>query len=210
MMRHQKSHRRGLRVITGALVIGALAATGLVAAPAASAHPSYRSTSLGTTTVTTVDGIATTLIRAGVLPLPVLPRTGFGVSLRGGLTVSYGFPIVSNTADLGAGTGDILHAGGVRFVSHRASLEIGRFDIDLAAGKVFATEVNFAPARIAVLDLDLSGLSVGTGRDGSTVLSGITATLDGAAAGALNATFGLALPTDGSLEFATAKVVLRG
>lgn len=213
MMRHEKSPRRGLRLVGSAVVIAALGLTGLVAAPAASAHPTHRSAqsaSLGTTTVTTVDGIATTLLKAGILPLPVLPSTRFGVSVRNGLTVSYGFPIVSSTADLAAGTGDILHSGGIRFVSRKASLEIGRFDIDLAAGKVFATEVNGQSARIAVLDLDLSGLSVGTGRGGSTVLSGITATLDGAAAGALNATFGLALPTDGSLAFATARLVLNG
>ena len=71
--------------------------------------------------------------------------------------------------------------------------------------------MNCKPAKITVLDLDLTGLKVGTGRCGSTVLSGITATLDGAAAGALNATFKLALPTDGSRQFfGMSKVVLKG
>jgi hypothetical protein len=184
--------------------------TGRGTASAHSTHRSHHSASLGTTTVTTAKGIAATLVKAGILPLPVLPKTGFGLSFRGGLTASYGFPITSSTADLASRTGDILHSGGIRFVSRKASLEIGTFDIDLAAGKVFATEVNYAPAKIAVLDLDLTGLKVGTGRCGSTVLSGITATLDGAAAGALNATFKLALPTDGSRQFGISKVVLKG
>jgi hypothetical protein len=212
MTRHARRSRSGARPIISALVLLALAALGLVSAPVAGAQPARPTAApvLGTTTVSTVDGIAATLIKAGVLPLPVLPQTGFGLSFRGGLSASYRFPITSSTADLATGTGDLLHSGGIYFVSRRASLEIGKFDIDLAAGKVFATEVNFAPARIAVLDLDLSGLKVGSGAGGSTVLSGITAKLDPAAAGALNATFKLALPADGSLKFATAKVVLRG
>ena len=59
-----------------------------------------------------------------------------------------------------------------------------------------------------MLDLDLSKLTVGS-RNGSTVLSGIALRLDPAAAGALNATFGLALPTNGSLTFGTAAITLR-
>ena len=60
-----------------------------------------------------------------------------------------------------------------------------------------------------MLDLDLSKLTVShSGRD--TVLSGIVAKLDPAAAGALNSTFGIALPTDGSLTFGTARVRLAG
>ena len=58
-----------------------------------------------------------------------------------------------------------------------------------------------------MLDLDLSGLQVKTTRH-RTVLTGITVKLDPAAAGALNATFGLALPTDGSLVFGTARVAI--
>lgn len=93
-------------------------------------------------------------------------------------------------------------------MSFRGKLEIGKFDIDLAAGKIFATQVNFEKARIAVLDLDLSGLKVTT-RHGATVLSGIIVKLDPAAADALNATFGLSLPNDGSLVFGSATVTLR-
>ena len=110
--------------------------------------------------------------------------------------------------DLAGPSGDILHSGGIYFTSLSKHLEIGRFDIDLAAGKIYATEINFKPGRIAVLDLDLSKLTVGS-RNGATVLSGIILRLDPAAAGALNATVGLALPTNGSLTFGTAVVTLR-
>jgi hypothetical protein len=200
-----------IRAITAAVVAAGVVFAGLVApAEARSEHHRHEHRSgLGSTTVTTAPGIAGALIGAGVAPLPVPPRTGFRVSFKDGLAVSYRFPITSNTANLAQGSGDINHAGGILFVSGKAKLEIGKFDIDLAAGKIYARQVNFAPARIAVLDLDLSGLQVRTGRDDSTVLSGIGLDLDPVAAGALNSTFGLSLPTDGSLRFGTARVVIK-
>ncbi|MEO9139254.1 MAG: hypothetical protein ABI345_09330, partial [Jatrophihabitans sp.] len=119
-------------VITAAIATAAAATVAL--APGAQARPAPHwnshsshstSSSLGTTTVTTGRGIAATLLRAGIAPLPLLPRTGFGVSLRHGLQVSYAFPITSSTANLGTASGDILHAGGIVFASRKASLEIG-------------------------------------------------------------------------------------
>ena len=191
-----------------ALTASTLAAMLTTTTPAAAAPAGQHATRLsGTTAVTTAPGIAATLLRAGVLPLPV-PPTGFAVGYRHGLTVTYGIRITGGNPDLAGPSGDILHSGGIYFTSLRKHLEIGRFDIDLAAGKIYATEINFAPGRIAVLDLDLSKLNVGS-HNGATVLSGIGLRLDAAAAGALNATFGLALPTDGSLTFGTAVVTLR-
>jgi hypothetical protein len=212
-MSSQSSLPKARRGLVAALIAICLAVVGLIAAPGASAHPRYgwhpgHHRSLGTTTVTTAPGIAGTLLKAKILPLPV-PDTSIGVSLRHGLAVSYGFPITGNTANLTAGTGDITHSGGIDFVGRSASLEIGRFDIDLAAGKIYATQVNFASARIPVLDLDLSNLHVAT-HHGCTVLTGISLNLDPAAAGALNSTFGIALPTDGSLTFGSAVVSING
>jgi hypothetical protein len=184
----------------------------LAAAPASAAtvhQQSHRDTLRGTTTVTTAPGIATTLIHAGVVPLPV-PPTQFSVRFSGGLTVSYGFPITGGNPSLSPLAGDIFHVGGIDFVSVRGQhLEIGKFDIALSTGKIYATQVNFAASRIAVLDLNLSHLKV-CHHGNATVLTGITLRLDPAAAGALNATFGLALPANGSLVFGTATVVLRG
>ncbi len=157
--------------------------------------------------MTTAPGIATALIRAGVLPLPT-PGTRARLASLVPLTVAYGFPITGGQPNLSGPSGDIDHAGGVNFVSRRAHLEVGRFDIDLAAGKIFARQVNFAAARIPVFDLDLSHLTVAT-TGGRTVLSGITLRLDPVAAGALNATFGLKLPTDGSLTFGHAQVAIN-
>jgi hypothetical protein len=203
---------RGLGALTGVLALGAAAVLAAPAADARTAAVPHRtaavSSALGSTTVTTAPGIATTLLGAGILPLPVLPRTGVRLSFDNGLRVAYTFPITSSTADLASASGDINHAGGIWFVGRRSTLEVGRFDIDLAAGKVFATQVNWAPARAALLDLDLSGLRVSTDH-GRTVLSGIGLNLDPAGATALNHTFGTSLPTDGSLRFGSATVVLR-
>ncbi len=212
-----RSHGRRILVSATTALIGLGFAVPLaLAAPASAAtthHPAsasqHASSRLrGTTTVTTAPGIAATLIKAGVLPLPTV-GTRLGVPSLSPLKVSYGFPITGGHPDLSGPKGNIDHSGGIRFVSSRARLEIGRFDIDLAAGKVFAREVNGAPGRIAVLDLDLSGLKVRTSGD-DTVLSGIVVRLDPAAASALDATFGLGLPTDGSLVFGTARVALDG
>lgn len=206
-----------VRLLAGMIGLG-LAATvavapGATAAPTAARHlPAARaaaSTALGTTTVTTAPGIATTLLSAGIVPLPLLPRTGVKLIFGDSIRVAYSFPITSSTADLASATGDILHAGGISFVSAKAQLTVSRFDISLADGKVYATRVNGAAAKVALLDLDLSKLKVTTTSTGATELSRIGVNLDPAAAGALNATFGTALPTDGSLVFGTARVTLR-
>lgn len=189
--------------LVGMLLVGLIA----TAAPASAATNARASHLSGTTAVTTAPGVAGTLLRAGILPLPV-PPTGLGISIRHGLAVTYRFPITGGNPDLAGPSGDIRHSGGINFISRRGHLEIGRFDIDLAAGKIFATQVNFAPARIPVLDLHLSGPKV-TSRDHATVLTGIIVTLDPVAAGALNSTFGLTLPTDGSLRFGSAVITLR-
>ena len=210
--------RRLLATATTLLALGVLgqlvaagpasAATTHAARPTLASAAAAHQRASGTTTVTTAPGIATTLLRAGVLPLPTA-GTRLGVASFAPLKVSYGFPITGGHPDLTGPSGDVLHSGGINFVARGAHLEIGRFDIDLAAGKIFARQVNFAAARIPVLDLDLSHLTVST-PGGITVLSGITLRLDPAAAGALNATFHLALPTDGSLVFGTGRVALDG
>lgn len=199
-----------LRGVRTKLVLGVtgVALAGLVATAApAAASPHTSSTLRGTTAVTTAPGIATTLIGKGVLPLP-LPGTGIGIGFSGGLTVTYKFPITGGNPSLSPLGGDIFHSGGINFVSFRGHLSIANFDINLPTAKVYATKVNGAAARVPILDLNISGLKVTTVR-GATVLSGIKLYLDPAAAGVLNSTFNLGLPTDGSLLFGSATVTLR-
>ena len=190
-----------------ALMSSVLALVVSTAGPAA-ATPAHTTSLSGTTSVTTAPGIAGTLIGAGVIPLPV-PGTSFSAGYHRGLQVTYGFRITGGNPDLAGPSGDILHSGGIYFTSLRGKhLEIGKFDIDLAAGKIFATQVNFAKTRIPVLDLGLANLKVTT-KGKTTTLAGVSLKLDPAAAGALNATFGIKLPADGSLTFGSAVVTLR-
>jgi hypothetical protein len=203
----------GSALLSAGLLIPLLGAAPASAATTHSARPAHvtsathRQQLSGTTTVTTAPGIASALLGAGVVPLPT-PGTRLSIASLSKLTVSYGFPITGGNPDLAGPSGDINHSGGINFVSRAAHLEIGRFDIDLAAGTIFARQVNFAAGRIPVLDVDLSHLAVSTvGR--RTVLSGITLRLDPVAAHALNATFGLALPADGSLVFGYARVAIN-
>lgn len=206
---NRKRLRRGPLAV---LFVTLLALLGFAMAPAASAAPRTASATtaktLGTTTVTTAPGVAEALLKSGIVPLPA-PGTTFGVKYRNGVLVSYGFPITGSTADLTAGTGDITHSGGIVFVGKGKTLAVQDFDIDLAAGKVFATTVNGAAARVPLLDLDLAKVRVGMVGT-TTVVSGVGLELDPVAAGVLNSTFGSTLPTDGSLVFGTATIRIRG
>jgi hypothetical protein len=201
----QRGFRTKLTLLITTMVLASLAA---VATPAAAAPRTATRGSLhGTTAVTTAPGIATAMLSKGVVPLP-LPKTGFSLNFAGGLTVTYSFPITGGNPSLSPVGGDIFHAGGIYFVSLRNRLAISDFDIDLAAGKVFATKVNFARQRVPILDLNLAGLKIST-KGGATVLSGIRLYLDPVAANVLNSTFHLGLPADGSVLFGSAKVTLR-
>ena len=206
-------HTRSRTPVVIALLAMLFAGLGSLVAPGASAAPTqagHRVSGLsGTTAVTTAPGIAGTFVRAGVIPLPVHPAS-VRIGFDHGFSLTYGFPVTGGNPDLDRGKGHLLHSGGIDFVGVGGSrLEIGKFDIDLAAGKIFAREVNFESNRIPVLDLDLSKLRVSV-RHGATVLSNIGLYLDPVAASALNTTFDLGLPEDGTLLFGKGRVTLRG
>ncbi len=196
---------RFLTVLTGVVTAGLLVAG---PASAGTAPASHQHSLKGSTSVTTAPGIAAALLSEGVVPLPV-SKTGFKIGFTGGLSATYRFSITGGDPSLSPAGGDIYHSGGIDFVSASGKyLEIGDFDISLNTGKIYATQVDFATARIPVLDLGLSGLKV-THHGDETILTGITLRLDPVAAGALDSTFHLALPTDGSLVFGSATVILR-
>lgn len=191
------------------VAVSTAALAGLVATAApANAAPSTHSASTlrGNTAVTTAPGIAVTLIRNGVLPLPILPRTGFSLGFNGGLTATYRFPITGGNPSLSPLGGDILHAGGIDFVSLRGGhLAVSNFDIDLNTATVYATKVNGASARVAILNLDASTIQVAS-KNGATVVT-VKVTLAADAAAALKQYVGLNLPA--GLPFGTAVVTLR-
>jgi hypothetical protein len=195
-----------VRAIRRAAVLGSIGVLSLgIAASQASAAPV--AVQGGKTTVTTAPGIATALLRNGVLPIVTRPGK-VGVVFRGGLALTAAFPVTGGAASLDPLGGQVLHKGGIKFVNLRTgkSLEVGDFTIDLSAGQLTG-RVNRGSARVAVFDLDLSQASISV--EGSTVtFTGVRLKLTSAAAGALNSSLGTNLFA-GGLFFGTAKSTVR-
>jgi Htaa len=190
--------------LTATMLAGGLAGAGTAAAAPDTATP-LRS---GTTTVTTGPGIATTLLRNGILPLATPPgRQGFGYG-RGGLTTSFSFPVTGGAVDLATLAGTITHRGGITFVNLRSGkrLAVSDFVIDTRTGTLTA-RVNRTSTRIAVFTLDLSAATVDAA--GTTVKVGnIDVRLTAGAADALNQALGTHVFADG-LDLGTARTTLR-
>lgn len=200
---------RSSRTIAAVAVTAAsLAGGAALAAPADAVTPAHTDSGLhGYTEVVTAPGIASTLVGAGVVPLPV-KTTRYGVSGSGAdAQATYRFAIRGGNPNLSVPKGDIYHRGGIDFASVSAQLAVTGFDINLKAGKIYATSVGYKHAKVALLDLDLSGAQI-TKHNGRTTIADVGLKLDPVAAGVLNQTFGLDLPTDGSLVFGTGTVVV--
>lgn len=201
------------RVLRTVALAGVAAAALFVAGPAgtASAAPAAptAATALtgGTTTVTTGPGIASTLLRNGILPLATPPgRQSFGYS--GGLTTSFSFPVTGGAVDLGTLAGTIEHRGGITFLNVRngKKLTVSDFVIDTRTG-VLTGRVNGTDTRVPVFTLDLSAATV-SAKGKKVTVRNIDVLLTEAAAGALNQTLGTHV-FSGGLDLGTARTTLR-
>src|SRR3712207_6720162 len=106
--------RLGLRRVLAVAVV-AFAGIGLMAAPAQATNGKGTETKLsGRTTVVTAPGIATRLLRNGIVPVVTSPGK-FGIRYNGGLAVSASFPVTGGEVALNPPSGDILHRGGIKF-----------------------------------------------------------------------------------------------
>ncbi len=192
--------------VTGALAT-ALVTTAL--SGSATAAPSTATPLVGgTTTVTTGPGIATTLLRNGILPVATAPgRQSFGYG-RGGLTTSFAFPVTGGAVDLTTLAGTIKHRGGITFLNLRngKKLTVSDFVIDTRTGTLTG-RVNRTATRVPVFTLDLSAATVSAaGRQ--VAVGNIDVRLTATAATALNQTLGTHLFTAG-LDLGTARTRLR-
>lgn len=197
MIRHAL---RRLTVITTVAVVTA----GLAAGPAAAAPAAVTG---GRTTVTTAPGIATTLLRNGIVPVVTAPGRA-GVTLNQGLRVKASFPVTGGAVQLEPLAGQVTHRGGIKFVNLRTfkALEVGNFTIDLNTGQLTGA-VNRGATRVPVFDLDLSAASIEV-RGSTVVVSNVGLDLTAVAATALND----ALRTRvfaGGLRFGTAGSKIR-
>src|SRR2546430_8280540 len=80
----------------------------------------------GTTTLTTVPGLAGALLGAGIAPIATAPGTE---SLLSGARLKFSFPVTGGRGDPSPLTGSIKHPGGILFVntSNGGSVHVSRF-----------------------------------------------------------------------------------
>jgi len=210
-----------MRVFKRVAVIGVLA--GLVAGPVAGTT-SASAASLGIraphgahqvrltggdTSVTTAPGIAAALLGHGIVPIATLPGTEGAQVGRGGVAVRFSFPVTGGWLNAAELRGTIWHSGGILFADLPAGKQIlvSNFVISVHQGLLTA-EVNGNPkVRVPLLRLNLAHATIRSGRH-YVRISGIALTLTGAAASALDATFGTNLFKSG-LELGTASTLLR-
>ncbi len=195
-----------LRTAVVVAAVSAAALTGLASPASAEAAAPTRLTG-GTTTVTTGPGIATTLLRNGILPLATAPgRQAFGYDR--GLTTSFSFPVTGGAVDLTTLGGTIEHRGGIVFVNLRngKKLKVSDFVIDTTTG-VLTGRVNATSTRVPVFQLDLSAATVDA-RGSQVKVGNIDVRLTAVAAGALNSALGTTVFA-GGLDLGTAKTALR-
>jgi hypothetical protein len=203
-----------MRVFKRVAVIAMMA--GLVigsAAGAASASAGTRSAQVrltgGYTSVTTAPGIAGALLGHGIVPIATLPGTEGAQVGPGAVAVRFTFPVTGGWLNAAKLRGTIWHKGGILFLAPATGKQIlvSDFVISVHQG-VLTAEVNGNPkARVALLRLSLAHAVIHAGRH-YVKISGIVLTLTGAAARALDATFGTTLFTPG-LKLGTASTLLR-
>jgi hypothetical protein len=195
--------RRVLRDLAVVATAG-IVAVGVAATPAAAAPAALKG---GRTTVTTAPGIATTLLRNGILPVVTKPGR-VGLRFDHGLRLTASFPVTGGAVDLDPLGGDVRHRGGIKFVNLRngKALEVGNFTIDLDTAQLTGA-VNRGATRVPVFDLDLSAASIQV-RGGTVVVRNVGLDLTDAAAGALNSTLRTSVFA-GGLRFGSAGSDIR-
>ena len=193
-------------VLTGSAVTAASAATSQGAGARAAAGVRLHG---GTTAVTTAPGIASALIKHGIVPRATWPGSERVLAGKSGPAVRFTFPVTGGLVTLSPLGGNVYHGGGILFrnVNNGKKIEVSRFTIDLTHGDLTGIVNGNPKARVPLFRLDLSHARLAAGKHLVTA-RGIGLKLTGVAARALNAALGTRLFSAG-LELGTAKTVLR-
>ena len=157
-----------------ALVTLALAVLAIAASPAAAHKKGY-----GATTLKLDPGAVAALTELGVAPAPIAPARALAAD-------ELSFPI-TNSLKNAVRTGKIRHSGGISLTAGSTTVRLTDFVIDPLRGQLTA---RVGSARVPILSLDFSRASVSF-RWGTLRLGPVGGSLTQAAAGALNAAFGL-------------------
>ena len=197
--------KMGLAVLALALALGMWM---IVAAPQAQAAK-VRLDGVRTT-LTTDPGTTTALFSAGIIPLPVWPTPVVPTSDA----AKYTFPITGGAVNSKTLAGSIRHSGGLLLAQRTntngwKALGLTRFTINITGSPNLTAKVN-GGARVEIATLDLGSAKIKTfTKKGRTYvhIANVGVTLNATATGAINATFGTALP--GSVKLGTADVLAR-
>jgi hypothetical protein len=160
----------------------------------------------GDVTCLTVDpGVTQALADAGIVIMPIKPAKASPTEVDCTCTTRFCFPITEGLVDPGTLAGEIWHSGGLTLmrVSDGATLQLRSFRIDTVEGLLYGL---VGDAYVPLLNLDLSAIELG-GDFPVVHVKNVGTSLTETAAGAINATFGTALPAD--FPFGVACVKLR-
>jgi hypothetical protein len=150
------------------------------------------------TTLTTDPGTTSALFGAGIVPLPIAPSSVTPTSDA----ARYTFPVTNGKVDAKTLAGYIRHSGGILLAQRDGmgwkALSLARFGIHITGAPYLSAVVNGGD-RLAIADLDLGRAFVS--------IKNVGVTLNATAMGAVNATFGTALPD--SVKLGTANVLAR-
>lgn len=204
-------HARSVRV---SFILVGIIAVMLVTLFASVASADARPLALdGKRTKVTVDpATLQVLLGADIIPLPVAPSPVVGTKT----SLKYTFPVTNGRVDSKTLVGKIRHKGGIRFVQWNGSgwnqLRLTRYTIVIGANASYITAKVNGGARARVLELDLGAAKIKKytrfGR-AYVYISNVKVNLNATSIGAINATFGTALPTDAEIAFGKANVLAR-
>jgi hypothetical protein len=193
--------------LLGLAIVLALSLFAFVAAPQAKAA-TLRLDGMRTT-LTTDTSTTQALWDAGIIPLPVAPSTVSAAPAA----ARYTFPITTGGVDAKTTAGFIKHSGGLLLARFDAgawtALNLTKFTINITGAPNLTAIVNGGP-RVEIATLDLGNAKIKTfakhGRTYRTVKD-VGVTLNATAMGAINSTFGTALPDN--VKLGTADVLAR-
>lgn len=161
------------------------------------------------TTLTTDPGTTTALFGAGIIPFPIAPSAISPTSNA----ARYTFAITGGKVDAKTLAGTIRHSGGLLLAQRDGmgwkALSLGKFTIHVTGAPYLSAIVN-GGKRLAIADLDLGKAQIKKyTKDGRAFVSikNVGVTLNATAMGAVNTTFGTALPD--SVKLGTANVLAR-
>jgi len=164
------------------------------------------------TTLVTDPTTTTVLFGAGIIPLPVAPTPIVPTPNA----ARYTFPITGGYVDAKTLVGKIYHSGGLLLAQRVAadnswkSLKLTKFTINVRSANSFLSAVVNDGARLPIAELDLSNAKINRFMSHGRAfvrISNVGVTLNATATGAINSTFGVALPAE--VPLGTASVLAR-